>query len=204
MNIRDIKRKKITEMTTDEILAERKFYEDVIANCKYEKPQDIADLFEAYTMLIWKHKQVGRVYDFYFDGLKEERDGGDNLEGSDHVVLDTLRALARTPDLNVVFEEIHCIGNPKDGFRFGQVVWNDATTVDGVGPDGPGSGLGYEDREDLEMCECWIRKIDGKYRPTKRNGDACKTLCFKLVSELSVYTQKNLLTFRAVKCRGDA
>ena len=29
-------------------------------------------------MLIWKHKQVGRVYDFYFDGLKEERDGGDN------------------------------------------------------------------------------------------------------------------------------
>jgi len=112
MNIRDIKRKKITEMTTDEILAERKFYEDVIANCKYEKPQDIADLFEAYTMLIWKHKQVGRVYDFYFDGLKEERDGGDNLEGSDHVVLDTLRALARTPDLNVVFEEIHCIGNP--------------------------------------------------------------------------------------------
>lgn len=95
MNIRDIKRKKITEMTTDEILAERKFYEDVIANCKYEKPQDIADLFEAYTMLIWKHKQVGRVYDFYFDGLKEERDGGDNLEGSDHVVLDTLRALAR-------------------------------------------------------------------------------------------------------------
>lgn len=137
MNIRDIKRKKITEMTTDEILAERKFYEDVIANCKYEKPQDIADLFEAYTMLIWKHKQVGRVYDFYFDGLKEERDGGDNLEGSDHVVLDTLRALARTPDLNVVFEEIHCIGNPKDGFRFGQVVWNDATTVDGVGPMAP-------------------------------------------------------------------
>jgi len=82
-------------------------------------------------------------------------------------VLDTLRALARTPDLNVVFEEIHCIGNPKDGFRFGQVVWNDATTVDGVGPDGPGSGLGYEDREDLEMCECWIRKIDGKWRVAK-------------------------------------
>lgn len=49
-----------------------------------------------------------------------------------------------------------------------------------------------------------LRKIDGKHLPTKRNGDACETLCFKLVSELSVYTQKNLLTFRAVKCRGDA
>ena len=43
MNLREIKRKKLTEMTTDEILAERKLYEDVILNCKYEKPQDIAD-----------------------------------------------------------------------------------------------------------------------------------------------------------------
>ena len=43
-----------------------------------------------------------------------------------------------------------------------------------------------------------LRKIDGKYLPTKRNGDACKTLCFKLVSELSVYTQKNLLDLRAM------
>ena len=56
---------------------------------------------------------------------------------------------------------------PEDGFRFGQVVWNDATTVDGVGPNGLGIGLGYGDREDLEMCECWIQKIDGKWRVAK-------------------------------------
>lgn len=160
-------RKKITEMTTDEILAEREMYEEVVRNCKYEKPEDISELFEAYTMLIWKHKQVGRVYDFYFDGLKEERDGGDNLEGSDHVVQDTLRALARTPDLDCVFEEIHCTGDPENGFRFGQVVWNDASSKDGIGPNGAGSGEGYRDREDLEMCECWIEKVDGKWRVAK-------------------------------------
>ena len=160
-------RKKITEMTTDEILAERAQYEEAVRRCRYEKPEDISALFEAYTMLIWKHKQVGRVFDFYYDGLKEERDGGDNLEGAEHVVQDTLCALARTPDLDVVFEEIHCVGDAENGFRFGQVVWNNASTVDGVGPNGPGAGLAYEPREDLEMCECWIEKVDGKWRVAK-------------------------------------
>ena len=36
----------------------------------------------------------------------------------------------------------------------------------GVRPN-PRSGLGYEDREDLEMCECWIQKVDGKWRVAK-------------------------------------
>lgn len=162
-----VSEKKITEMTTDEILAERKKYEDVVRNCKYEKPQDIADLFQAYTMLIWKHKQVGRVYDFYFEGLLEQRDGGANLAGSEHVVWDTLCALARFPDLDVVFVDIHCTGNPKDGFRFGQVVYNDACAKGGIGPNGPGKDLSFEPYEDLEMCECWIEFIDGKWRVAK-------------------------------------
>ncbi len=158
---------KITEMTTDEILAERARYEAVIRDCKFETPDDIAALFEAYTMLIWKHKQVGRVYDFYYDDLKEQRDGGDNLEGSDHVVLDTLRALARTPDMTLIFEEIHCVGNPQDGFRFGQVVWAEASGTDGIGPNGPGGTEAYRPYEDLEMCECWIEFVDGKWRVAK-------------------------------------
>lgn len=171
---------KITEMTTDQILAERKQYEDIVKNCKYEKPEDIAELFEAYTMLIWKHKQVGRVYDFYYDGLKEVRDGGDDLEGSDHVVYDTLRALARFPDLDCVFVDIHCTGNPADGFRFGQVVYNMASAKNGIGPNGPGKDLEFEPFEDLEMCECWIEFIDGKWRVGKeasiRSNEAYKRL----------------------------
>lgn len=167
MNIRDLPHKKITEMTVEEILTERKIYEDIVHNCKYETPKDIEDLFEAYTMLIWKHKQVGYVPMFYFDGIQEERDGGDNLSGAAHVILDTLRALARTPDLDCFFEEIHCTGDPVNGFRFGQVVWNDASTVDGIGPNGPGAGLGYEPLEDLEMCECWVEMIDGRWRISK-------------------------------------
>ena len=99
--------------------------------------------------------------------VQEERDGGDNLSGAAHVILDTLRALARTPDLDCFFEEIHCTGDPVNGFRFGQVVWNDASTVDGIGPNGPGAGLGYEPLEDLEMCECWVEFIEGRWRISK-------------------------------------
>lgn len=171
--------KPITEMTVDEILAEREVYLDVVRGCKYQEPQEIADLFEAYTMLIWKHKQVGLVYDFYFDGLKEERDGGANLEGSDHVVWDTLRTLAQFPDLNVEFVDIHCVKD-KDGFRFGQVVYNTGCGKGGVGPKGPGKDLSFEPYEDLEMCECWIQFIDGKWRVGKeasiRSNDAYRRL----------------------------
>ena len=67
----------------------------------------------------------------------------------------------------MVFEEIHCTGDAKNGFRFGQVVWNDASTTDGIGPDGPGAGIAYGQREDLEMCECWIEKVGGKWRVAK-------------------------------------
>ena len=162
-----VSKKNITEMTTDEILAERAMYEEVVKNCKYEKPQEIADLFQAYTMLIWKHKQVGRVYDFYFDGLEEERDGGANLSGSEHVVYDTLLALARVPNLDCVFVDIHCTGSKEEGYRFGQVVYNLGSAKGGIGPNGPGKDLSYEHYEDLEMCECWIQLVDGKWRVAK-------------------------------------
>jgi len=170
MNIRELPHKKITEMTVEEILTERKIYEDIVHNCKYETPKDIEDLFEAYTMLIWKHKQVGYVPMFYFDGIQEERDGGDNLSGAAHVILDTLRALARTPDLDCFFEEIHCTGDPVNGFRFGQVVWNDASTVDGIGPNAatyikmfPAVFRQYElSRDSREGCFDTLEKV-GNY-----------------------------------------
>lgn len=58
-------------------------------------------------------------------------------------------------------------------------------------PAAPGTEChGSKRAEELPAALTVFRKIDGKHLPTKRNGDACKTLCFKLVSELSVYTQK--------------
>ena len=30
-----------------------------------------------------------------------------------------------------------------------------------------GSDLAFDDYEDLEMCECWIEMIDGKWRVAK-------------------------------------
>ena len=159
---------KITEMTGEEIRAERKKYEAVIENCKYEKPEEIAELFEAYTMLIWKHKQVGRVYDFYYDKLNVEHSGGMRVEGSEKVVWDTLCSLARFPDMDCYFQDIHCTGNPEDGFRFGQVLYNMGSARNGIGPKGLCTeDISFEPFEDLHMCEFWVTKADGKWRVTK-------------------------------------
>ena len=155
---------KITEMTTAEIIAERRRYEDIVGSCRYETPQEIADLFEAYTMLIWKHKQVGLVYQFYNDTIEVQKSGCDNQSGADKVVKDTLAMLAEFPDLTCEFCDIHCTGDPENGFRFGQVLYNDASTEEGIGPKGPCAPVQARPYEFLAMCECWVKHANGKWR----------------------------------------
>ncbi len=161
---------KINEMTVDMILEERKRLEDIVDNCKFETCEQICELMTAYTLLIWKHKQVGRVYDLYYDGMTNIRDGGDDLAGSDNVIKDTLCKLATAPDLGVVFCEIHCVGNPEEGFRFGQVVYNLASSENGISKYGPGPGKDLAPFQDLEMCECIMKNVDGKWRVFKEWG----------------------------------
>ena len=55
-------------MSTKDIVDERRRLEDIVDHCKFETPEQVTELFEAYTHLIWKYKQVGRIYDFYYDG----------------------------------------------------------------------------------------------------------------------------------------
>ena len=156
---------KITEMTTDEIMAERRRYEAIVSGCCYETPQEIADLFEEYTMLIWKHKQVGLVYQFYNDTIEVQKSGCDNQSGADRVVKDTLAMLAEFPDLTCEFCDIHCTGDAESGFRFGQVLYNDTSTKEGIGPDGPCSEPRQtKPYEFLAMCECWVNFANGKWR----------------------------------------
>ena len=155
---------KITEMTTDEIMAERRRDEEIVAGCRYQSPQEIADLFEAYTMLIWKHKQVGLVYQFYNDTIEVQKSGCESQSGADKVVKDTLAMLAEFPDLTCEFCDIHCTGDAENGFRFGQVLYNEASTAEGIGPDGPCVPRETVPYEFLAMCECWVRFANGKWR----------------------------------------
>lgn len=158
--------KLITDMTTNEIIAERRELRRYIDGCRFETATAVENYFEAVTLLIWKHHQVGLIYDCYYDGMANKRDGGADLEGSDQVVYDTLELQSKVPNIITIFQEIHCTGNAEEGYRFGQVVYDLGDTSGGVQP---GSGS-YEPFEALEMCECVVKFAEDKWRITEEWG----------------------------------
>lgn len=166
-------------MDTAAIVKERKRLEYIVDNCKFETAQQVCELFEALTHLIWKYKQVGRIYDFYYDGMMIHREGGNDLIGVDKVVQDTLACLASFPDMEFMFYDIHGTGNPEEGFRFGQAVYFKGTFL-GVSKYGIGSGVAFEPHECVDVCECLVKKVDGKWRVVEEWGDR-STLAFQRV-----------------------
>ncbi len=156
-------------MNVDKIVSERKRLEYIVDNCKFETAEQVCELFEAYTHLIWKYKQVGRIYDFYYDDMIIHREGGNDLIGIDKVVQDTLACLAAFPDMEFKFYGIHGVGNPEDGFRFGQAV-HFAGTNTGISKYGRGDGSALPPHECVDLCECLIKKIDGRWRVVEEWG----------------------------------
>lgn len=166
-------------MDTAAWIQERKQLEEIVSGCKFESAEEVAQLFQAYTHLIWKHKQVGRIYDFYYDGMRIHREGGNDLIGVDKVVQDTLACLAAFPDMEFQFYVIHGTGNQEEGYRFGQAVYFTGTFL-GVGPYGLGGGASFQPHECVDLCECLVKKIDGKWRVAEEWGDR-STLAFQRV-----------------------
>ena len=158
------------EMTSGQIVSERKILRGIVDQCRFETTEDVERYFEALTLLIWKHHLVGLIYACYYDKMANRRDGGIVLEGSDQTVRDTLALQAKVPDILPVFCEIHAVKNPDDGFRFGQVVYNDGSARGGVSLHGKGGDGVFEPYECLEMCECVVRRVEGKWRITEEWG----------------------------------
>ena len=166
-------------MSTKDIVDERRRLEYIVDHCKFETPEQVTELFEAYTHLIWKYKQVGRIYDFYYDGMMIHREGNNDLIGVDQVVKDTLACLAAFPDMKFKFYDIHGTGNPEEGFRFGQAVYFKGTFL-GVSKYGQGTGAAFAPDECVDICECLVKRVDGKWRVVEEWGDR-STLAFERV-----------------------
>lgn len=166
----DTQNTNIAAMTTDEIIAERKALRAHIDNCDFDTPEEVERYFEAITVLIWKHHQVGLIYACYYDAMANKRDGGEDLEGSDQVIYDTLALQAKIPDIHPIFCEIHCTGNKEDGYRFGQVVYDNGGAKGGMSAYGAGGEGRFEPYECLEMCECVVKFAEGKWRIVREWG----------------------------------
>lgn len=122
---------------------------------------------------------MGRIYDFYYDGMMIHREGNNDLIGVDQVVKDTLACLAAFPDMEFKFYDIHGTGNPEEGFRFGQAVYFKGTFL-GVSKYGQGTGAAFAPDECVDICECLVKRVDGKWRVVEEWGDR-STLAFERV-----------------------
>ena len=92
----------------DAWLAHRREMEEIVDNCRFETPEEVANHFIAYTSVIWDYKMVGKIYDCYHDGIVVHREGGDDLISCESVIKDTLMLQAAFSDLRIIFHNIFC------------------------------------------------------------------------------------------------
>lgn len=135
-----------------------------VNNCELKTPQEVARLFEDFTRTLWDFKLVGRIHDFYCDNITINREGGNDLIGSEDVVVNTLQLMAAFPDLKLKFIDIFAEGNENDGYSFGQAIYFDGTNT-GYSKFGAPTGKSLSAGEVcLGLCECRVEKVDGRWK----------------------------------------
>lgn len=180
-------------MTRKEVLAERRALEAEYLSCKFETPEEVARHFEVYTKLIWEYHQAGLCYDRYCDTTVTRLEGtGTWVGGKDALEVETLPTFSAYPVSKCNFKEIYAVGDPENGFHFGQITSNSGVFSKGGATD---CGLGddsefYADSEYC-LCECYVNKVEGRWcitdeyvihgedalrRRTAHNRPFCKTL----------------------------
>ncbi len=143
----------------------RKEYEKFVENCQLNMPEEVAELFEKYTRLIWQYKCVGRIYDFYCDITTCYGENGRVSQGADGVVAGTLSFMRAFPDRKPIFVDIFAEGDPENGYHFGQTTRFHATNTGYTKYGAPtGKSLENGDAHCHSICECEVRKVEGRWR----------------------------------------
>lgn len=152
-------------MGRKEVLAERKRLEEFYYGCRMETPEEVAKQFEVYTRLIWDFHQAGLCYDYYCDTTKTRLEGtGTWIGGHDALEVETLPILSAYPDRKTNFQEIYCVGDPEQGYHFGQVTSpsgryaKESASMQGMGDDSF-----FEEGSAYTLCECYVKKVDGRW-----------------------------------------
>lgn len=152
-------------MTRKEKLAERKALEAFYYNCKLETPEEVAKLFDVYTRLIWEYHQTGLCYDYYCDTTWTRLEGtGAWIGGHDALEVETLPAIGPKKNRKCNFKQIFCVGDPENGYHFGQVTSPCGEFAkEGAIATGRGDGSVTSVDEVYTLCECYVKKVEGRW-----------------------------------------
>lgn len=151
--------------TIQEEVAARKKMEDFISSCRLEFPEEVAELFESYTRVIWQYQCPGMIHKLYCDETICHGEGGRKSKGSEVVVKGTIDFMRSFPDRHVHFVDIFVEGNEEEGYSFGQATRFIASNT-GWSKYGPptGKALSRDGEWCHSICECKIRKVEGRWR----------------------------------------
>ncbi len=149
----------------DKWLQGRKEMEDIVNNCKFETPEEVANHFIAYTAILWDYKLIGKIHECYHDNITVHREGGDDIVTCDSVIRDTLQLQAACSDLRIIFRNIFCerYEGEGGGYRFGQSVYFEGTN-DGWSKFGPPTYKKLSKEKCLGQCECLVQMVNGRWR----------------------------------------
>lgn len=153
------------EMSIQEQVTGRKVCEEFVKKCRLEMPEELADLFEAYTRWIWQYKCPGAIYKYYCDQTTIYGANGSKSQGADGVVANTLGFLQSFPDRINEFVDIFVEGNEEEGYSFGQTTCMNGRNT-GWSSYGPPTGKSLE-RDGIKVrsiCECRVEKLEGRWR----------------------------------------
>ena len=145
----------------------RKRMEAYVDHCELKNPDEVARLFLEYTLLIWDYLLVGRIADFYTDDIVMNHANGLTIQGLDNVYSGTLGAIATCPEDNeTIFIDIFAEGNPEDGYSFIQATTAYRPSKHGGAPYQKPEGKMVSDEQNgsIGLCECLVKKVDGKWR----------------------------------------
>ena len=135
----------------------------IVNNPDFKTPADLEQFFVAYTILIWDHKMIGMIYDYYVDDIVLHAEGGMDIVGVEAVVRNTTIKLNALPDYKTTFSEIFAVGNEENGYRFVQVTNGRGSNL-GPRTLGPATGKTFTPDNIMNMCECLVKKTNGKWK----------------------------------------
>ena len=135
-----------------------------VDGCEFKTPKEVARFFELYTQLVWDYGQVGRIYERYPDTIAYHTEENDFVRTTDEIVAETLEYLAAVPDTKSPFMDIFAEGSPETGWRFMQAIYNEGSIS---GYSSLGTPSGYEMDGCIDICECTVEKVDGRWKITE-------------------------------------
>lgn len=151
--------------TIEEEVKMRKKMEVFVAKCRLELPEEVAELFESFTRLIWQYQCPGMVYKYYCDQTVWHGENGKSSVGIEGILTNTLALLRAFPDRKVYFVDIFVEGSPECGYSFGQATRYLGKNT-GLSPYGKptGKSLSENGKWCHSICELRLEKRENRWR----------------------------------------